>query len=154
MTVTSTTYHNMNMNSSDSCPLEAELEDDLTWAQSRPGVVLRHAAHAHEQEEENATANTSQNCYERALTDWECRSLKAYRDNWPSCCYSLAQNGATGFAMKSTEQFMHTLIRNLGFVWSDEIAGSQGQLCEINMTTYCFLYVCHCAAQENVNCSA
>eukprot|EP00435_Cladocopium_sp_Y103_P030918 s722_g7.t1 len=70
-------------------------------------------------------AEEIKNPYEAALTDFERKSLQAYRQNWPGMAYSLTQNGATGFAMHSSPDCMHTLIRNLGLVWSDVLSSGQ-----------------------------
>lgn len=102
---------------------EEEMEEDLMWSQSRPAVLRAKAAAV--EAVEAADAATSGNQWEEALTDFEKRSLAAYRLNWPRMAYSLTQNGASGFAMHSTPDCLHTLIRNLGLVWNDVLASGR-----------------------------
>lgn len=100
--------------------MQEELQEDLTWSASRPATV-RYQATLDGTESE---AKKAKNPYEASLNEFETRSLAAYRASWPGMAYSLSQNGATGFAMhSSSEKALHTLIKNLGFVWSDVLAG-------------------------------
>jgi len=94
--------------------MKAELADDLTWSRSRPAVVRFNAG--------KTTPHITP--YQDALTEFETKSLAAYRSSWPGMACSLSQNGATGFAMHSTDHCLHTFIRNLGLVWSDVLADS------------------------------
>lgn len=110
---------------------QEEMNEDLRWSQSRPAVVRARDRAAAVQPVEHAEPDAIQkddevkNPYEAALTEFERKSLRAYRQNWPGMAYSLTQNGATGFAMHSSPDCMHTLIRNLGLVWSDVLSSGQ-----------------------------
>lgn len=104
-----------------SLPLQDELAEDLKWSQSRPAVIRARAV-------EGNAGDGNSNAWELALSDFERKSLAAYRSNWPGMAFSLTQNGASGFAMHSSPDSLHTLIRNLGFVWSDILAsGGKGR---------------------------
>lgn len=128
MTVT-VTQSNLGSNPND---LQAELEQDLNWAQSRPAVVKRANAAVEK------GLNLAGNDWERALTDFEARSLAAYRSRFPGRAYSLTQNGANDHAMYSGEEVLHTIIRNCGLVWSDEL-GRGKQNCQ-NGSFVCFCF--------------
>ena len=113
---------------------QEEMNEDLKWSQSRPAVVRarERAAAVQPVDPSEPDANTAiqkddavKNPYEAALTDFERKSLRAYRQNWPGMAYSLTQNGATGYAMHSSADCMHTLIRNLGLVWSDVLSSGE-----------------------------
>ena len=92
----------------------------MKWSASRAAVVRYRASNASTSAETSAVDG---NPWESCLTEFETKSLAAYRGSWPNQAYSLSQNGATGFAMHSTPESLHTLIRNLGLVWSDAVAG-------------------------------
>ena len=94
----------------------------MKWSASR-AVVVRYRASSASTSVETSAADGNPNPWESCLTEFETKSLAAYRGSWPNQAYSLSQNGATGFAMHSTPESLHTLIRNLGLVWSDAVAG-------------------------------
>lgn len=96
----------------------------MKWATTRPAAVRARADAA---DAEGKGQNVTNNPWEEALTEFERKSLQAYRTRFPGMSYSLTQNGATGFAMHSTEEFMHTLIRNAGLIWSDGLANESGE---------------------------
>ena len=96
----------------------------MKWATGRP-AVLRRVAKAQAQEDEGIAESSKPtrptNVWETALTEFELKSLTAYRLQWPNMAYSLNQNGATGYAMHSNEESLHTIIRNCGLIWSDSL---------------------------------
>ena len=98
------------------CPLggsvgrltQVEMEEDIAWASGRPTV--------------RAVAGSSEghHCqHEQALNPTETKSLQAYRTKSPTMAFSLSQNGATSFAMTSTESHLQTMIRHSGLTWCD-----------------------------------
>ena len=99
----------------------------MSWAASRAAVARYRATGASTHVEAYA-ADGKRNPWESCLNEFEIKSLAAYRSSWPNQAYSLSQNGATGFAMHSTPESLHTLIRNLGLVWSDAVAGGVAEL--------------------------
>ena len=96
-----------------------EVDEDLTWACSRRASCANNPDFADD---------TSTSRWERALTEFEKRSLAAYRQTWPGEAYSLTQNGATSHAMKSSPTHMQTLIHNMGLLWTDKVGAGIGPL--------------------------
>lgn len=83
------------------------MAEDLAWARDRASSKAR--------------ASHTGRDHEDALTEFEFKSLSAYRERFPMMAYSLTQNGASSYAQSSSEDALQTLIHNMGFLWSDNI---------------------------------
>lgn len=75
-----------------------------------------------------AAATSTSPVWGKLLSEFELKSLMAYRRQWPNRAFSLNQNGDSSHAMHSSEECHHTLIRNAGLIWSDILSEGRASI--------------------------